>query len=109
VTADDRIVENEVALRRVNEAIEAGRRTRDGLIPFVCECGQLGCNAVIELELDEYERVRAFGDRFIVAHGHRSGVDEPITATERFEVVAKRDVAPAAYAERMNPRAEGID
>jgi hypothetical protein len=103
----ERIVRNEISLRRVNEAIEAGRRTRDGLVPFLCECGLLGCNEVIELTLDAYEDVRRDGARFVVLPGHRSEVDVLVENGGGYDVVAKREGAPAAYARQADPRSPG--
>jgi hypothetical protein len=103
---EERIVQNEVSLRRVNEAIEAGRRTRDGPVPFVCECGMLGCNELVELTIDEYERVRTDGTRFIVHPGHRTPVDTPVEAGDGFDVVQK-DEPGADLAERTDPRSDG--
>jgi hypothetical protein len=74
----------------VNEAIEQGRQTREGLVGFVCECGRLGCNEIIELTLSEYEAVRADARRFAVRHRHELEVEEVIETHERFVVVAKR-------------------
>jgi hypothetical protein len=102
-----RIVRNEVSLRRVNEAIEAGRRTREGAVPFVCECGRLGCNEIVELSLDEYEEVRRDGARFIVLPGHATEVDVTVTPGDRYDVVRKREPGPAAAARRADPRSAG--
>ena len=38
-----RIALNETTFREVNEGIEEGRREREGLVPFVCECGRAEC------------------------------------------------------------------
>src|SRR5690349_15560238 len=46
---EERVAHNEVVVRRVNEAIEEGLVNRTGTTGFVCECGQLGCNTVLEL------------------------------------------------------------
>jgi hypothetical protein len=99
----ERVARNEAAFRRVNEAIERGRDTRDGLVGFVCECGQLGCNEIIELTLSEYEAVRADARRFAVRHGHEMGAEEVVEAHERFVVVAKKGGA-GAVAELHDPR-----
>lgn len=102
----ERIVENEATLRRVNEAIEAGRGTRGGTTGFRCECGVLSCNEIVELDHAEYEDVRANARHFIVAKGHALEVDVPVHSGDRYDVVAKREGAPAAYAERTDPRSE---
>jgi hypothetical protein len=103
----ERLTRNEISLRRVNEAIELGRRTREGLVPFVCECGVLGCNAVLELTLEEYDAVRRDGARFIVLPGHQSEVDRVAERGDRYEVVEKIRPGPAELAERNDPRAAG--
>ena len=66
-SAAAQIALNETTFREVNEGIEEGRREREGLVPFVCECGELGCNAVVRVTLREYEGVRAGSRCFLVA------------------------------------------
>jgi hypothetical protein len=102
--SDERVARNEVTARRINEAIEDGRARRDGRAGFVCECGQLGCNRIIELALGEYEAVRSDARQFAVANGHESAVEEVVDRTPRYAVVAKRGVA-GAIAENTDPRA----
>jgi hypothetical protein len=87
---EERVARNEAAFRKVNEAIEQGRQTREGLAGFVCECGRLGCNEIIEMTLPEYEAVRADARRFAVRHGHELEFEEVIETHERYLVVAKR-------------------
>ena len=99
----ERVARNESAFRKVNEAIERGRETRDGLVGFVCECGHTGCNEIIELTLSEYQAVRADGRRFAVRQGHDMGAEEVVETHERFVVVAKKGRA-GAVAELYDPR-----
>jgi hypothetical protein len=99
----ERVARNEAAFRRVNEAIERGRQTREGLLGFVCECGRLGCNEIIELLLWEYEAVRADARQFAVRPGHQTGPEEVIDTHERYLVVAKRGSA-GDIAEFSDPR-----
>ena len=103
----EQTVRNEVISRSVNESIETGRRARDGVVGFVCECGRLGCNAIVELTLDEYEAVRAGSRCFVVARDHAADVDALERREGRFDVVAKREGAPAELAEATDPRAAG--
>jgi hypothetical protein len=100
---DERIAHNEAIARSVNEAIEAGRVTRDGPSPFVCECGQLGCNAVVEIPLGEYEAVRAHPRTFVLAAGHEAHVDEMVADGGDYHVVVKQGVA-GQIAEETDPR-----
>jgi len=98
-----RVARNEITHRRINEGIERGRKTRDGLTGFLCECGQVGCNRVVELTLDEYDRLRAQPRWFVVCDGHGCEHDEVRARHERYVVVEKVGAA-GAYAERTDPR-----
>ena len=59
-------------LREVNERIrEVGRegdRLPDGL-EFVCECGNGGCEAMVELSASAYDGIRR-GEGLVLAAGH---------------------------------------
>jgi hypothetical protein len=101
----ERIGRNEATFRHINEAIETGRVTRDGLVGFVCECSRLGCNEIVELTIPEYEAVRANPRRFFIAPGHQSGAEDIIDARDRFTIVEKRGEA-GETAERADPRVD---
>jgi hypothetical protein len=101
----ERVARNETTARRVNEAIEAGRVTRDGLAGFLCECGRLGCNEVVELALGEYEAVRASARQFVIVDGHEADFDAVVSRTPRYAVVAKQGIA-GTIAQQTDPRAE---
>ena len=101
--AEERIAINESRFRQVNEAIERGQRTAEGPIGFVCECGQLGCNEVIELEHAEYEGVRRSPRRFLLVDGHQTPIDETIERYERHVVVVKTGHG-GEVAEELDPR-----
>jgi hypothetical protein len=102
--ADDQAAVNEITFRDVNEGIEQGRRARDGLVPFVCECGVVGCTAVVEVTLAEYEQVRAGSRCFLVAPGHGAVFDDVRSVEDRFGVVRKPDGPLGELAERTDPR-----
>ena len=105
----DRIARNEVAYRDVNEAISAGRAGREtaGPRPFVCACGQIGCNELVELTMAEYEAVRADPRRFFMLAGHEiPDVEDVIERHERY-LVAEKTAKEAAIAEELDPRREG--
>ena len=103
-SADAQITLNESTFREVNEGIESGRRERDGLVPFVCECGVLGCTAVVRVTLEEYESVRAGSRCFLVAPGHGAHFDELRRDGHRYRVVAKPDGPLGELADRTDPR-----
>ena len=103
-SVDAQIALNETTFREVNEGIEEGRRERDGLVPFVCECGVLGCTAVVEVTLEEYESVRAESRYFLVAPRHGAHFDELRRDGDRYRVVAKPDGPLGEIADRTDPR-----
>jgi hypothetical protein len=105
--ADTQIAVNEVTFRRVNEGIEEGRNERDGRVPFVCECGVIGCNAIVEITLREYEDVRAGARCFVVAPGHGAPFDEVRYEHDHYRVVRKPEGPLGDLAERTDPRQVG--
>jgi hypothetical protein len=99
-----RVAMNEATFRKVNEGLEAGQGP-DGLLTFVCECGRLGCNQLIQLTRDEYERVRARPRRFAIVDGHEiPEVETVIDRNDRYIVVEKDDQPEAEIVERTDPR-----
>jgi hypothetical protein len=102
---EERIARNEATFREINEAIQEGRETRTGSIGFLCECGVLGCNEVVELTIREYEAVRAFARRFLIIPGHETMVDRVIQRHAHYAVVVKHGLA-GTLAARSDPRME---
>jgi hypothetical protein len=102
-----RIGENESRLRKVNEGIDAGRGLADvdERLPFICECGRLGCSEVIELRVGDYERVRRSGRRFVVMPGHANDEVERVVEDAGTYVVVEKIGAAADAAEAHDPRA----
>lgn len=101
-----RVAANESAFREVNEAIERGLwpGEEDTLVAFRCECASLDCAQLLELTLNEYERVRAESRRFLLVRGHELPDVETVVETyERYVVVEKHAVA-GEQAEASDPR-----
>ena len=95
---------NEATFRRINEGMEAGQDP-SGLLTFVCECGRLGCNKLIELTRAEYEGVRANPRRFAIVDGHQiEEVEDVVDRTERFIVVEKKGKPESEIVEHTDPR-----
>jgi hypothetical protein len=101
---DRRVALNEATSRRVNEAIQDGRVTREGLAGFVCECGRLGCNTIVELSLGEYEAVRSGPRQFLLVPGHEAEFEAIVSQTPRYAIAAKQGL-PGTIAELTDPRA----
>lgn len=99
---------NEAAFRRVNESIRSSTTLADAdrRFGFVCECAVIGCTAVVELTLPEYERLRSDPRRFVLAPGHElPEIERVVEDTPRFAVVEKTAEAGRVVAEQSDPRA----
>jgi hypothetical protein len=97
----------EVNGRRVNEAIERGTDTADAAV-FVCECGNLGCNATVEMTIVAYEQVRSGFDRFLVLPGHElPDIERVVERHEDYLVVAKEDGQAVMIAAVTDDRSAG--
>ncbi|HWF34585.1 MAG TPA: hypothetical protein VG295_04425 [Solirubrobacteraceae bacterium] len=101
-----RIASNEARFREVNEAIARGQWPGEGeaAVGFRCECATLGCNRVIELAPEEYERIRGHARRFLVLPGHqRLEVEKVVETRPTYLVIEKSDEA-GEHAEETDPR-----
>ena len=104
--AQERVAHNENVFRELNERIEAGRWPGDDTsgVAFRCECGDLGCNLLLELTPAEYERVRAHPRRFFVAPGHLISGAETVVERAGDYVVIEKVAAAGRAAESRDPR-----
>lgn len=105
---EERLARNEVTARAFNEAIEQGHlhAQREGYIRMLCECADAACDRLVAISVAEYEEIRKDPRRFIVAHGHvLAQIEVPVTKTDRYTVVEKREGTPADVAEEGDPRA----
>jgi hypothetical protein len=104
VEGRQRVAMNEATFRRVNEGMEAGQDP-SGLLTFLCECGRLGCNRLIELTRAEYEAVRDDPRTFAIIDGHDiTEVEDVVERHERYVVVRKRGAPEEEIAENTDPR-----
>ena len=86
------MTENESVFRRANEELRQrfSSLEAEGLVPFLCECGDARCTKTIRVTLDEYDAVRALADHFAIIPGHQ--IDEAervVEEKERYDVVEK--------------------
>lgn len=102
---EQRLASNEATFRDVNESIASGRWPGESAaVAIRCECAQLGCDVLIEIPGEEYERVRTNPRRFIVAVDHHKPEAETVLETlERYLVVEKRGES-GRVAEETDPR-----
>lgn len=93
-------------MRQVNEQIERidHAAEEEGLVDeettfeFLCECGRAGedvaCEALVAMNLREYDEIRSQDDRFAVMPGHENhALEEVVRRTDRFLVVDKKAAA----------------
>lgn len=104
---DRRFAAHQTVFRRANERL---RTQADGSVggplPFVCECGDAACEAVVSMPVEEYEAVRAKSNQFLIVPGHRllAGDAERVVASyDGYQVTAKFGPA-ARVAETTDPR-----
>ena len=88
---EQRIVENEILFRSVNEWIDELSDNWGGVaIEFMCECGDPSCTQVLSLRPGEYEQLRSNPLWFAVLPGHQiEDVERVIMEHERYLIVAK--------------------
>lgn len=108
--SDEGVTKNDATFREANERIYGSAREYDvtDAIPFLCECADPACTAIIRLSGDEYNRIRSDPRRFFNAPGHAEPYVASLEVVERhatYEVVAVKGGRPAEIAERLDPRA----
>jgi hypothetical protein len=103
---DERLAQNEVAFRSVNEAIEQQAIAFGGLdsYEFICECATLGCFERIPLTLRQYAEIRREGTTFVVKPGHVYDEIEVVTDRQPTHWIVRKDGAAGAVAEFADPR-----
>jgi len=103
-----RLAENESIYRQLNERIEAGHELTlpNEEVAFLCECGQLGCNAVLGLSLREYEEIRDNPRWFGLAPGHEMPELERVVIERSGYIVVEKMGVAGAIAEATDPRDE---
>jgi hypothetical protein len=96
----ERVVGNDATFRAANERIfDSAREYKvTDAIPFLCECADPACTAIIRLDAEEYERIRNSG-RFFNASGHAAPFVNSLQIEEShpaYEVVVNHDAGKAA-------------
>ena len=102
----ERLARNEAAFRKVNESI--GSRDDAPSTPvtaaYLCECGALGCNELVELSREDYEAVRAHSRRFFLIPGHEEPEVETVVERREGFFVVEKHPEEAGVAESTDPR-----
>lgn len=105
-TEEQRVAETEALFREVNERIaEASARLESDELEIVCECADGECVERLPTTVDEYERVRANGKRFLVAPGHENrSFEQVVRRRGPYRVVEKIKPGIARLVARLDPR-----
>jgi hypothetical protein len=91
---DERVSRNEAMYREVNREIErssrdSGQQPQDRF-EVICECGEDGCSATLEVTVTEYDDAHSQRDRFVVAPGHENErIEHVVERKDRYLVVDK--------------------
>jgi hypothetical protein len=88
----EQAAKNEAAFRLANEALEAKAGEfgfGEERTPYLCECEDERCTAVIRLTREEYEVVRAHPKRFVMAPGHQDAGARVLQEEPSFTVIEK--------------------
>ena len=104
---EERILANEILFREVNERIDdiTERTATLALLDYVCECGQPTCTGKINLTREQYEAVRADGQRFVTLPGHETtSLERVVERHDDYQVVEKDTREAAQAAEATDPR-----
>jgi hypothetical protein len=104
-----RVAHTEALFRDVNERIaESAKRFSPEKMEFVCECADPACAKRVPASLEEYERARADGARFIVVPGHENTRIEHVVERPRprVAIVEKFNAFVAQRVRQLNPRTE---
>jgi hypothetical protein len=105
---DERIARNEVAFRRVNEAIEPDHAAPGRRITFVCECGQLSCTDLVAMTREDYEGVRTDFDRFLVLPGHEDPAAETVVEEQDGFYVVEKQGSARQVVQRTEASGDGV-
>ncbi len=74
----ERIARHREVRRVINDAIRRGSRDGpNGRRPFLCECGVLGCNDLVELTPPEYADLCSRPRHYVVCTGHGADLEAP--------------------------------
>jgi hypothetical protein len=109
VAREERLAQNEVLFRSVNESIEEQAIRFGGLdgYEFICECASHTCFDRIKLSLTEYEHVRSEGTRFFVVPGHADMQLEVVVEEALHYHVVEKDGSAGIVADAADPRSGG--
>jgi hypothetical protein len=90
----ERVAQNNEVFRRANDQIRlaADAHGFDAPIPFLCECANQRCTAVVRLTPAAYAEIRSHPRHFVTAPGHQAhgdGHEQVVERADDYEKVEK--------------------
>jgi hypothetical protein len=103
---EERVAQNEILFRQVNERILEieGERWRVDPVDFMCECGDASCTRAVQLAVVDYERLRSDPTHFGVIPGHELLDVEQVVERHPHYLVVEKTGAPGRQAADADPR-----
>jgi hypothetical protein len=82
---------NEALFREVNQRIvELSENWAGGEFHIICECAAIGCQAMLPMRIEDYQRVRAYPRRFFIFPGHDfPEIEDIVEQHDTYQVVEK--------------------
>ena len=103
-----RIGMNEALFREVNERLQElaeGFAHTPEKLDLICECGNASCASRIEMDPEEYQKVRSDSTTFAIVKGHAIlDVEEIVERRAAYDVVRKTGSEAATVAKKTDPR-----
>jgi hypothetical protein len=103
------VARNDATFREANEGIAASAAEAElDDVPFICECADPRCMAIVRMALSEYEQMRQDPTHFVNVPGHEAsaaGYARVIRSEDDYVVVEKRGEA-AEIVRELDPRGE---
>jgi len=93
-----RYASNEAAYRHINERIRRFEESGDHRLPmtFLCECAEGACLDHVQIDLEDYRRVRKDALRFIIAPEHDAPEMERVVERQPHYWVVEKHLDPNA-------------
>lgn len=100
-----RVAQNEALFRHVNEnMLKAGKRFLSAEQAFVCECGDDSCTDQLDVNVDDYERIRSNPIHFLIVPGHEILEYENVVERNDAWAVTEKTGDAARFVARQDPR-----
>jgi hypothetical protein len=109
--SEERIAKNDSIFREANEGIaadvyELGLGELRDAAPFICECADPACRAIVRVPLATYESVRSKAELFINAPGHQLPFSHALRVAEEHDgfLIVEKTGRAADLARDLDPR-----